>query len=468
MATRSSKIILAMSEKPLKLNRSYIDDVGRANLREFVGAQDRATPPIFVGRKEIIERIVDDVASCRSNADAVRCYTLAIQGAPGAGKTSLLSEIRQRLGGENGSVGPLSVVSLEWNELSEKVSVASAFINAYNGRYTSTREEKTTTKTRKIGFRSTGIERQTTLSENTLAQQIQAKGSLWSTILENLSIENEAPVFLLLVDESQNIVADTADPNGRNAIVSNLHAGFQATEGLRIVPVFAGLPDTESVLASRGISRLADESSVYLGSLTQDETEELVDRWMRHDAFGFENLYSDADIQRVAKMIAVASEGWPRHANTYLRVLGCSILDRGMNNDLDINLDEVFDRGHDNRRAYYQMRLRTAKLGRYAGVIRDAAQQSEDGVIELATLDAIIEENYGDLRLDAESLREDALHVGILEYASDDDEERFKFPIPSFFTYMHVGRDPAAFKAKMREHMDSHAHLWEEPQGLES
>ena len=160
-------------------------------------------------------------------------------------------------------------------------------------------------------------------------------------------------------------------------------------------------------------------------------------------------------------MIAVASEGWPRHANTYLRVLGRSILEHGVNNDLNIDLDRVFDCVHDNIRAYYQTRLRTAKLGRYAGVIRDAAQQSEDGVIELATLDAIIEENYGDVRLDAESLREDTLHAGILEYASDDDEERFKFPIPSFFSYMHVGRDPTEFKAKMREHMDSHAHLWE-------
>ena len=461
MPTQPLKITLVMSEKPLKLNHPYINDVGRSNLREFVGAQDRATPPIFVGRKEIIGRIVDDVSSCRSNTDAARCYTLAIQGAPGAGKTSLLSEIRQRLVGESGSVGPLHVVSLEWNELSEKVSVASAFINTYNGRHSNARVEKTTTATKKLGLKGTGLEHQTTVSENTLAQQIQSKGSLWSTILENLSNDNELPVFLLLVDESQNIVADTADPNGKNTIVSNLHAGFQATEGLRIVPVFTGLPDTQSVLASRGISRLPDESSIYLGCLTRGETEELVDRWMRHDAFGFENLFSDADIQRVARMIAVASEGWPRHANTYLRVLGRSILDHGVNNDLNIDLDGVFDRGHDNRRAYYQMRLRTAKLGRYAGVIRDAAQQSEDGVIELATLDAIIEENYGDVRLDAESLREDALHAGILEYASDDDEERFKFPIPSFFSYMHVGRDPTEFKAKMREHMDSHAHLWE-------
>lgn len=456
-----------MPEITLKLNHSYVDDEGRANLREFVGAQDRATPPIFVGRREIIDRIVDDVASCRSNTDAARCYTLAIQGAPGAGKTSLLSEIRQRLDGENGSVGPLSVVSLEWNELSDKVRVASAFINAYNGRYSRTREEKTTTTTRKIGYKGTGVERQTTVSENTLAQQIQSKGSLWSTILENLSIKTENPVFLLLVDESQNIQGDTADPNGKNTIVSNLHAGFRATEGLRIVPVFAGLPDTEFVLASRGISRLSGESSIYLGCLTRGETEELVDRWMRHELFGFENLFSDADIQRVAKMIAVASEGWPRHSNTYLRVLGRSILNRSTNNNLNVDLDEVLDRGHDDRRAYYQKRLRIARLGRYAGVIRDAAQQSENGVIELDTLDAIIEENYRDVRLDAESLREDALHAGILEYASDDDEERFKFPIPSFFTYMHVGRDPAEFKAKMREHMDSHAHLWEGSQGLE-
>ena len=166
-----------MHVKPLKLSHPYIDDVGRSNLREFIGARDRATPPIFVGRKEIIERIVDDVSSCRSNTDSARCYTLAIQGAPGAGKTSLLSEIRQRLDGESGSVGTLHVVSLEWNELSEKVSVARAFINTYNDRHSIASVEKTTTPTKKLGLKGTGLEHQTTVSENTLTHQIQSKGS---------------------------------------------------------------------------------------------------------------------------------------------------------------------------------------------------------------------------------------------------------------------------------------------------
>ena len=449
-----------MSEKPLTLQRPYQDEEARANLRSFIRLEDRASPPIFVGREEIIAKIVEDVSECRLNTDETACFTRVIYGAPGAGKTSLLSEIMNRLDGDNGSVGPLNVVSLEWNELSDKFSVAKAFIDTFRGRRLNAREEKTTTTTTKLGLKGTGVERQTTTSENTIELQIKSSCSLWSTILENGSTEPENCVFLLLVDESQNILADTPDPTGKNTIAANLHAGFKATAGLKIVPVFAGLSDTETVLAERGISRLPRSSSIHLGTLTMDETEEMVDGWMRYEAFGFENLFLEADIKRVSKMIAVASEGWPRHANGYLNELARSVLEMPIGSDSNIDLDEVFDRGHDDGRAYYQKRLRTANLGRYAGVIRDAAQQSRDGVVELPTLHEIAVEHYGISRSDAGSLHQAAIHAGILEHASDDDEERFKFPIPSFFTYMHVGRDQAKFKAKIREQMVDRSHRW--------
>ena len=449
-----------MHNEILALNRRYTDDEARANLRSFISTQDRATPPVFVGREEIIEALVSDVSECGKNLDEYRCFTRVIYGAPGAGKTSLVGEIRHRLSGEKGAVGPLTIVSMEWHELSNKVSVASAFISAHSGRPLGFREERTTTTTKWLGSKRTGLERQTAFSVNAIEQQIRLTGSVWTPILENTSIERERDVFLLLVDESQNIAGDRPDGTGKNEVVANLHAGFAGTQGLKVVPVFAGLSDTESVLAERGILRLPRASSIHLGSLSTEETQNMVDGWMRYEAYGFENLFSDIDIRRVSKMIAVSSEGWPRHANGYLTELARSILEKGVGNDLTVDLNEVFERGHDDRRVYYQKRLRTAKLGGYASAIRDAAQRSNDGIVELATLREIAEEDYGVPRSEADYLHDKAIHAGVLEHASYDDEEHFKFPIPSFFTYMHLGRDPAKFNAKMREQLDAHSHLW--------
>ena len=451
-----------MTNEILALNRPYIDDEARANLRSFISAQDRARPPIFVGREEIIRKIEDDVAECRSNTDETACFTRVIHGAPGAGKTSLLTEIRHRLSGEKGSVGPLTVVPLARDKLSEKPSVAVEFINAYRGSPLNIRKNGISTTTFKFGFKGTGGEHRSGTAANTIEEQMQSFGGLWSTILKNTSVDREENVFLLLVDESQNTMGDKSNLSGTNSIVTNLHAGFLETNGLKIVPVFAGLSDTESVLADRGISRLPRSSSIHLGALTQDETEELVSKWMRHDEFGFEDLFSDADIRRVSQMIAVASEGWPRHANGYLAELARSVLEHGDGDELTIDLNEVFERGHDDRLAYYQKRLTTAKLGGYARAIRDAAQRSTNGIVELATLHTIAEEIYQIPRSELFALHDTALHAGVLEPATDGDEERFKFPIPSFFTYMHLGEDPAKFNAKMREQLIEHSHLWSE------
>ena len=454
-----------MSEKSLYLLRPYDDDEVRANLREFVESADRDPPPVFAGREEIIDRITKAVTRCRLNTIDTACFTHVIHGAPGAGKTSLLTEIRRRLGDGNGAVGPLTVVFVEWDELSDKARLASKFVNAYHHLEAHISAAKTTTTT-KIEYQGNGDQRQTSTSESSIIEQTQSEAGLWGTILEKIPNALDEAVFLLLVDESQNIEGDISGPTGKNTIVANLHTGFNRTDGLKIAPVFAGLSDTVSVLADRGVSRLSRDSAIRLGSLSEEETEELVNQWMRHEAFGFDNLFSDADIARVSKMIAVSSEGWPRHVNGYLSELARSVLQQGMSNDLKIDLDDVLDRGHDDRLTYYQQRLRIANLGRYAGVIRDAAQQSEDGVIDLATLDTLVSEKYPSVRLDAEALRAKAIHVGILEYASDDDDERFKFPTPSFFTYMHLGRDATKFKAKMREQMDDESHRWSKPNGL--
>ena len=454
-----------MSENTLRLQLPYPDGEAQANLRDYVEADDRDPPPIFVGRETIIERVARDVARCQRNTQSAACFTVAIHGAPGSGKTSLLDEIKKRLGGTEETIGAVTVVQLEGNELADNAHVAEVFIDEYRGRHSNARVEKTTACTKKLGFKETGLEHQTTTTWSTIEQQIRSRGSLWSAIQENTSIEDENAVYLLLVDEAQNISGGNPDQTGRNDIAINLHAGFKATAGLKIVPVFAGLSDTLSVLSVRGISRIKG-SSIQLGALTQSETTELVTDWMRHDEFGFQNLFIASDINRVAKMITVASEGWPRHVNTYLRELGRSVLEQGVNDKIEVDLNGVFDRGHNDRLRYYGDRMTAARLGRYREVIRDAARRSLDGVVTKESLSTIAEDEYELPESKHESLHENAIHAGILEQAAAQNYNQFKFPIPSLLTYMRCDGNEIEFKTAMRDHMDAHSHLWLEDRSI--
>ncbi len=453
-----------MSEKPMKLQRPYLDEEARGNLREFVESTDRDPPPVFAGRTEIIDRVTKSVGRCRLNTTDTACFTHAIHGAPGAGKTSLLTEISHRLGSENGSSEALTVVNLQGDEISRPDFVASEFIKAHSGSYPDVLKMKTTSTTTKVGAYGSGVEHQRSGAESTIVQQIDAGSSVWRAIRENTTIA-EHHVFLLLVDESQNIEGVNPDKNSRNHVVTNLHAGFGTTNNLKIVPVFAGLSDTVSVLAERGVSRLPEGGSIRLGSLSQDDTEELVKRWMHHKAFGFENLFQDADIQRLSKLIAVASEGWPRHVTTYLREFGVAILDVGLTEDLKVDLDAVIERGHNSRLEYYEARLNAADLDRYEEVICQAARASSEGIIKDHQLDSIAKNNFEIPQTKSVELRKKAIKAGILERDRKSGRNSFRFPIPSFHTYMRCDGNEREFKAKMRQQMDAHSHLWAESKG---
>ena len=419
---------------------------------------DRSSPPIFIGREEIIERITQDVVRCRSNKDPYRCFTLAIHGAPGAGKSSLLNELELRLGGAltGGKVveHSLVVVPLSGADLESANFVANAMIEAYTGQNLDFRKEKTGTLTGSAGVLGVSAKQQVSNRERDLREQIQAHGRMWQPVLTNTSVNTAKTVFLLLIDEAQNTPGSLESGlKDKNRIVMGLHEGAKSTSGLKIVPVFAGLPDTETVLATRGASRLTDEGSIQIGSLTQDETKELVSRWMQHDPFGFERLFSDADIEELSKLIAIASERWPRHSNAYLRELAKAILNLEPNGDLTIDINDVLERGHDRRVVYYDARLNTSGLGYYADVISDAAQQSTDGELEVTTLFQIAKEEYEISRSEARALHEKAVHAGVLVGVNRSKRTRFRFPIPSFYTYMQCGEDPVRFKEKMRQQM---------------
>lgn len=135
-----------MSENTLKLRRLYRDEEARSNLLSYINSQDRGGPPVFVGRQDIFQHLAQDVEECRSNTWGSTCYSRVIQGAPGAGKTSLIKEIKERLdrglGESKRTHDAVVVVGFDGGDFFREAFVANQIIEAYTGEDFDVQKEK--------------------------------------------------------------------------------------------------------------------------------------------------------------------------------------------------------------------------------------------------------------------------------------------------------------------------------------
>lgn len=190
-------------------------------------------------------------------------------------------------------------------------------------------------------------------------------------------------------------------------------------------------------------------------ALTHDESVEIVSRWMRHKPFGFEGVFSASDIRLVTNKVAVVSEGWPLHIATHLSLLGQEVLKQRDVPNAGIDLDAILDRGSEDKIRYCERCLSTADLGDYARVICDAGQKSEKNIVEFKDLHDVATTEYGIDSSDVYALHKKTVKAGVFDdLVSSPMPDEFKFSTPGFRTYMSVARDPAPFKATMRQQMD--------------
>ena len=84
-------------------------------------------------------------------------------------------------------------------------------------------------------------------------------------------------------------------------------------------------------------------------ALTHDDSVEIVSRWLRHEPFGVEAVFSDSDIDLVSNKVVVGSEGWPLHITTHLSLLGEEVLKQSDVPNAGIDLDAILDRGSEVR-----------------------------------------------------------------------------------------------------------------------
>lgn len=297
-------------------------------LRRFSKREDRGLSPYFAGRRaelgDLHQRCDRLFGDWRAGED-ISGRTAVVTGCPGMGKTSLLrrfaDECERALPKDEDA--PLAV-SANVHDLGD----AGAFADALTA----------------AALRSDRVRAALGALGGDIAKRLKAERTL--TALKEAFFatgKRQARPVCLLIDEAQN-----AEPAHRE-VVSRLHEGAY---DLPVLPVFAGLNDTEDALRRCGVSRLSNRARMPLGRLAENEAAEAVDSLFdRCRVSG-----ASDELTRWRSAIASDSLGFPQHLHAGMEAAaGALVESEGRASPAGLALARSL--AADERRAYYRSRL---------------------------------------------------------------------------------------------------------------
>lgn len=391
---------------------------------------ERQPALVFRGRESIRNDMKDFVSYLREESSS-QGFLQVIQGAPGAGKTSLLNQLAVDLDSEL-----VTCIQVESNTLNFPGDLIASFITHTGGSFKETTEAITKRLGGKFGTSGIGLSGEREIKQPSIWERATQFESIWSLLKSSVDLPADR-VFVLLVDETQQQRINLT--NSFKRIAQQLNAGD--TNGIKVLPVFAGLCDTADTLTECGLSRLA-HNPIQLSALSQREAEEVVEDTMGLEDTGFDGMFSLDHKQKIAKEMGVASEGWPRHLHTYITAFAeqCAMQ---LKKDpcQHIDLDAVLDQGHLNRHAYYRSRLAGTTKPMVDALTKWVFTNPEQELITVSVLlDPVAK--TGKLRPALEQEIDKVVRAGVLQISDSDapyGEKQYEIPIPSMRTYLKNG-----------------------------
>ncbi len=394
-------------------------------LREFVAERDRNAAWFFVGRTAEIDEIEKTCALAFRRfreGKALAGATRLFQGAPGAGKTALLTHLQEKWAqAGDGEPHPLLVDRPTLDDPAALVLAIAELLDpdkAQQFRQTVTRGRAATVG---VGALS-GSGTQATATAPPLAGL--------SELRRMFPPADWTRPVCLMVDEIQNL-----DPKEGKTLES-LHL---AVDGLPIVPVLAGLSSSQAALTRRGgISRLSRGAVRTLGCLEAGQAAEAV-RWMLA-CFRIET--EKADAKRWADLLERISDRWPQHLQNAMQALGEGLLEVG---GILANVDEgaVTGRARLWRLESYgqrrgpEMRGAVILVGHLMAAVRDGGLHRHQVVDTIRARIRDRPEGSSARRLpkgiSPEDFLEHLIHRSALQEGEDD---RLVCPIPSFRAFL--------------------------------
>ena len=418
-------------------------------LKNFVIAGEKSYPPVFVGRKPILDEIFQKSILGFEQGTAPSGNARIIQGAPGAGKTSILLELERC--GQQGNYAPRTVVvtNVEIEQhlsyvLKSIAMAASAprqdWIKTitHMGSYVGTRLGEISV----LGF-STDFAR---LVESSHPKDLYELGKVVP------SSKWVHPV-ILAVDEAQRLRGGKSTFYAQ--CLQSIHDAHQIR--LPLTLVFAGLGDTQERVNELGITNGAYAFPV--GALNAQEQAQVIDGFCDH--FG---LQVGRQHDRLHAFFE-PTDGWPRHLYWAQRALAEVLLDPAVDGHFDNIADWtlVEQRRDQFRLGYYEDRTSsTMKMSnKLVGALMRSIDRYEQNNQHL-TLSAIAnilkkcaQRGHDDeawLLPDNQTARSyirHLIHQGAL--AEDITKDTFVCPIPSFQTHLI---ERARFKSEELSELD--------------
>ena len=319
-------------------------------LREFATETGRVDPPVFVGRGEFIREFQRDIQTrTRKWYDGKpgpwKGGSWLFQGAPGAGKTALLRELK-KITIPNSIGRPVNpdVCMLKKEALNSDTKLESELLALFPGNWLGD-------LIREIGLRLSLFG-----GGGEISAEKQAATKAWRRkVKKAMNNPGAFRPLLVMIDEAQEI-EDKA-----RAQLGWLHEG---THGLPILPVFGGLAWTRKRFKKMGLSRIDGNRAITLEALSEEDRQEAVHRFFEK----YRIVASPQAREQWAQAIAEDCMGWPQHLHFSLQGMALALIAPGVDGNLDL-LDEkdlatARQYAEEHRNDYYSDRLDSKELER--------------------------------------------------------------------------------------------------------
>lgn len=355
----------------------------------ITAAFDRGPARYFHGRKQILR---DFGELLERSTQARGGTTFLIQGAPGAGKSALLSECEKLAKSAGWKVADIGVGAL-WDsgKLLDALGLGDRF--------------KVTEKSIQFGLKNIfGWGYKNTRPPPTV----------------NNILKGDRQPLLLILDEANALGGDGVPPTNQRAnTIEVLGAIHNGKLGRPAVLLAAGLGTTAKAFESLKISRFARNCFVELGALSKEAERAVIQDWLKKEggAKGDPAVWMDA--------IAREAHGWPQHILSYVDPAAVHQLKADGGSMTAGGLRNVLEAGQDIRSAYYEQRTRDFSWKQRRSLAELILRvPAEHGLDEEDILESLTQE-YGPEK--SKDLFRDALDRGIIHKQ----EGRYAVPIPS-------------------------------------
>ena len=405
----------------------------------FAQRGEKSAPPVFIGRQEILDDIIQRAdVGWQNHQSGEPGNTLVIQGAPGAGKSSIIAELQKNINkGEDGKTRWLQdeprILRLSNSEARDPELVLGRLahlVDQKKARDLMAEKSKFWNASLRAGLPEMGVE--LSHSSQTSSKAPSATLSLFQKWLDYNQLTLKGPI-IIAIDEAQNLPSGTDLPS--SLFLQDIH---ENNSNLPMSLLLAGLSDTRARAGDMGLTRALTVHSV--GRFTREESVELMEMWCAH--FG---LKMGAQHQRLQVYCQLADD-WPRHLHCAQKALAQVIVDKSdAQPDFTGALDALSEQEWmrvtaqfaQDRLVYYQERV--SELMKFNEDLVAPLMQSLNSRSTLVTIKKSIQRIAEDLsdtrtRQEAEDFCDHLIHQGALQERPG--KRIIHCPIPSFRTYL--------------------------------